>query len=762
MPSFCDAVPAPTAILAATLGAALVSPVAARADTIDEQQGNPAIVVVAPEQDGANPDADPAAPYLVRRSANDRLTEEVADTPRTIVVIPKEVIEDIGATSFRDVVRTTPGVTLGTGEGGNAFGDRVFIRGFEARNDVYIDGLRDPGVTSREIFAVEQIEVIRGPSGSFGGRGTTGGLVSLQSKRPQFGSSWLMAEAGAGTDSFWRGTIDANIALGTDAVVRVNALYHSADTPGRDYVFSERYGAAIAASWRITDTLAVTADYYGLRLDALPDFGHPFDTLTQMPYAVDRNNFYGVVGRDFLENTADIATLRVDFAPIEALSMRALVRYGESRNTYIVGAPGAVCRVQRTSTGACPTTGTAVPESAYTVGAGGQRRDAETGSWSALFDATARLETGPFTHTLILGGEYGNERVDSYSLSVAAFVEDANGNQTSVPPFVWNLLDPVPVLAGVQPVTRNTAIAPTEVQVESMAAYAIDTITLGERWFLTLAGRLDSYTIRLFNPTANGGAGLRLSNDAIFFNSQVSLLYKPTPSLSLYASYATSANPSGEQTDGNGIAYDGLAVQTVNLAPERNRSFEAGVKWELAGGHTLLTAAVFQITKENARENLGGNVYDLVGELRSRGVELGLTGSLTSRLQIFGGYTYTDARIVDSATVANIGRRFANIPQHSGNLLVTYALTGNLQIGAQVYAQDELFGGTLAAGSAHVPGYVRFDAMARWRPTDRTELRLNILNLTDQTYYDAIYRSGSPFAYVAPGRSAMLTASYRL
>ena len=175
-------------LLAGAFGAAFLCVPAQAQDHKD-----PDIIVIG--QRDVNENAEPEAPYKAE-SSDGKFTDKVLDTPKTQTVIPKEVIEDIGANSFREIVRSTPGVTLGTGEGGNAFGDRIFIRGFEARNDVYIDGLRDPGVTSREIFAIEQIEVIKGPSAVFGGRGTTGGLVSLQSKRAQFGNDFVVAEGG--------------------------------------------------------------------------------------------------------------------------------------------------------------------------------------------------------------------------------------------------------------------------------------------------------------------------------------------------------------------------------------------------------------------------------------------------------------------------------------------------------------------------------------------------------------------------------------
>ena len=759
------------ALLGAVLSATLF-PAAVHAEMLDDE-GNAdktPIVVNGQRIEAANPNADPDAPYKVVKSQNDKFTEELRDTPKTIIAIPKEVIEDMGANSFREVVRSTPGVTLGTGEGGNAFGDRIFIRGFEARNDVYIDGLRDPGVTSREIFAVEQIEIIKGPSGSFGGRGTTGGLVSLESKRPQVTDTYTHAEVGVGTENYYRGAADVNIALNDRMAVRVNGMYQNADTPGRDHVTSERFGGAISASWQATDTLSVTADYYLYRMQGVPDFGHPFDIVTQQPYKVNGDNFYGVVGRDFIENGADVGTIRLDFDPIDDLSFRSVTRIGETYNRYLVGTPGAVCRVARTITGACPTGGTSAPptgvgvpvaEDQYTTTAGGQRRFGTNRYLAHVTDATARFDTGGVKHTLVLGGEYSKETVSTLPLLIDAFVEDASGNVISTPTtYVRNLLNPNAVLGYTIPVYGSTANGPTKVSVESLSAYVIDTIKFTPQLWATLGARLDGYALRYQSnglPTAT-----ILRNNVQFANYQASLTYKPSDVMTLYASFATSSNPSGEQLDGNGIAYDGISAQTQNLEPERNQAWEGGIKWETPDGNLLITAAAFQITKDNARENIGGNVYELVGKLRSRGAELGVNGTLFDVLQLFGGYTYTDAKIVESVAVANVGRAFANIPKHSANLLATVKIGDRIEVGGQAHYQSKIYGGTLAAGTAHVPGYVRLDAVARWKPLDWLEARINVNNLTDKRYYDAIYRSGSPFAYVAPGRSAFFTLAVKM
>ena len=252
-----------------------------------------------------------------------------------------------------------------------------------------------------------------------------------------------------------------------------------------------------------------------------------------------------------------------------------------------------------------------------------------------------------------------------------------------------------------------------------------------------------------------------MTSDVDFLNYQASLLYKPAEAVSVYASFATSANPSGEQLDSTSPTYGGV-VGVEDLKPEHNKAYELGAKWEAAGGHLLLTAAAFRIDKTDARENQGNNVYVDVGKLRSQGFELGVSGNLTSRLALFGGYTFLDAKIVASADPTIVGKRFANVPKHSFSLLANYAVTDELTLGAQATYRSKLFGGTLDANENSVPGYWKFDLVGRYRVSKNVELRANVTNLTDKRYYDAIYRSTTPFSYVAPGRQATLSVAVTL
>ncbi len=191
----------------------------------------------------ADPYANPAAPYMGQNLSSQKFSEPIVNTPKSVTVLTKDVLEDKNATSFREVARTTPGVTLGTGEGGSAFGDRFFIRGFDARNDVFVDGIRDPAVNIRENFFTEQIEIVKGPSATIDGRGTTGGALNIVTKQAG-DQDFYKGEGTIGTDNTKRLTIDINKAISDGLDVRLNAMGQTANVAERNYTYDDRWGVA--------------------------------------------------------------------------------------------------------------------------------------------------------------------------------------------------------------------------------------------------------------------------------------------------------------------------------------------------------------------------------------------------------------------------------------------------------------------------------------------------------------------------------------
>jgi catecholate siderophore receptor len=414
------------------------------------------------------------------------------------------------------------------------------------------------------------------------------------------------------------------------------------------------------------------------------------------------------------------------------------------RNSYIASAPENPVLVGDPST--------------WTVRANPKNRNGTAATLANVSQVTGRFETGALRHTLVAGAEIAREEVLNRPY---AFAQSETVGAIIVPaiPIIQPIFDPDPNQAW--PLSRRLSGASSKATVDTMAVYLLDTIAVGERWLFTLGARLDAYDISNRAETA-AGVVTRLVQSGQFLNWNAGVMYKPAPDLSLYAAWATSSNPSGEQIDGNGVSYGGLGAATVNLEPERNRSFEAGAKWTPGEGHLLLSAAAFRIEKTNARVNdpLTAGVQILAGRQRSQGIELGVAGSLTPRWQMFGGYSYIDARVVDSPNPAEVGGRFPNVPQHSASLLSSYEIVTGLQLGGQVFWSGRRYGGQTVAGLASLPPYARFDVMARWQVSRAVELRLNVLNIADAEIHDAIYRSATPFTYVAPGRSALLSGRF--
>jgi len=695
-------------------------------------------IIVTGERQKANPYADPEAPYKVDRSASGKFTEPLADTPKSISILPKEAIKDLGATSFRDIARTQPGVTLGTGEGGNAYGDRIFIRGFDARNDIYVDGVRDPGVGSRETFAVEQIEIVKGPSSTFGGRGTTGGAANLVSKKPT-DSNWGDIEATIGTDNTQRLTLDTNRKLTDDLTMRVNAMGHKSHIAGRDAVYNDRWGAAVALQYKPTDQLTLGADYYHLSTDELPDWGVPYDNAHNRPFDVRRDNFYGIVDRDFRKVFADIYTLNGEYRVSDALKIHGVLRYGQTGNAYVASAPER------------PNTTNANPN-LWTVNANAKRRDAVTGSWAGQLDATWDVQTGIFEHTLVFGVDASKEEVvNRQRASTECATLPCVGASTSP---VQNLLNPNPYRPWA--VNDGGVLSRSDVDVESLGVYAIDTIKMGEKWRATVGVRRDSYKIDFSQITYATGVVARRSNDVDFWNWHLGLVYKPKSNVSLYAAYGSSSNPSGEQLDSTALDYGGLDARTSALDPERNKSYEVGAKWNVFDEHLALTAALFRIEKENARVAINNSTVALVGEQRADGVELTAGGNLTHAWSMFGGVTILNAKTTDSPIAAAVGSKFPNVPKTSYSLTTRYQVTDKAHLGATATYNSKRYGGTTMSLATYIPDYTRVDLFGGYQLTDNIEVSFNVLNLTDETYYDAIYRSATPFTYIAPGRSALL------
>ena len=657
-----------------------------------------------------------------------KYTAPLRDTPQTLTVISHELIEQQGATTLREVLRNVTGISIQAGEGGGGLpGDNLSIRGFAARNDVFVDGVRDFGAYSRDPFNIEQVEVSKGPGSLYGGRGSTGGSLNVSSKTPQL-RSLQSGTLGIGGDNFTRATLDVNQPLEGfgvgGAAVRVNAMWTQADTPGRDAVESQRWGIAPSISFGLDTPTRVTVSYSHLAQDNVPDYGIPWVPATNVPLAeyadqpppVDFDNFYGLTDRDYEETVTGIGTAELEHDFNDAVSFRSLLRYGQSTRDSIITAPRFV------------------GNDSTSLNRQLQSRDLEDTIIAQQNDLTVRFQTGGIAHALVTGVEVARETSENHSRS-----------GPTAP--VTALFNPNPEDAYPGPITRTGAR--TESTADTAALYVSDTVELSERWQLTGGLRWDRFNID-YESVAVDGAVTPFERTDEMVSWRAGVVHKPLPNGSVYAALGTSFNPTAEGNTGLS-----LTDATVRLEPEKSRGYEVGTKWDLFGERLSLNAAAFLTEKTNARTpgiNPGDPATVLEGEQRVSGFELGASGNITDRWSSFFGYTYMESEILESNNAAEVGKEFGNTPDHSLSLWTAYRLPWGMEMGGGVqYVGDRFNNNT---GTRLAPGYWLYDAMAAWRLNGRFALRLNAYNLADERYID---RVGGGHFIPGAGRSFSLT-----
>lgn len=707
-----------------------------------------------------------------------KYTAPLVDTPRSITVISSKTIEQTAATSLQDILRTSPGITFGAGEGGQPLADRPFIRGQASGNNVFVDGIRDSGGQTREVFNLEQVEVIKGPDSVYSGRGSGGGSINLGSKSPK-PTNFIRGSIAGGTDAYVRGTADANHAFGDTAAFRLNLMYTQGNTPGRDSVDFERWGIAPSLAFGLGTDTQVTASYYHLDSEEDPDYGIPLASKRSWaPTATDGrarpadgildvspDAYYGLAARDFLKTRADIATLVINHQINDDVSVRQAVRYSKTLNDYVVSNPGDGGAAQFVA-------------GEWWMKRGTKARYNPATTLAAVTDFTGKFSLGSIQNTFNAGVELSREVNEN-----AGYVIYTTAGSACPTGFTANV-----TTAGVGDCTRLyapnsgdawagiiTRTPSARTVTKTAALYAFDTLALTDKLLVNLGARYDDYSTRGLNVAATSANGIVTGvtytgvaeANWSFFNYQVGLVYKPTASSSLYGSYSTASTPpgiaGGDQSTSGAVGTGNLAK--TQLEPEDTTSYELGAKWNLFNDTLALSGAVFRTERKNAQIQIQPGLYAQVGEAMVQGVELGVSGNLTPKWQVFGGYTYMDSELVRGAyNGVNQGDPLANTPEHSVSLFSTYRVTRKIALGGGAYYVSDSFGGNQGgagggANKVYAPAYTRYDAFASWAVSDRIDLQLNVQNLTNERYI--LHTNGVHHADPAPARQAMLTLNVK-
>jgi catecholate siderophore receptor len=703
--------------------------------------------------------------YKADFAASRKFTAPLVDTPKTVTVVTQEVLEQTNAASLKEALRTVTGITFAMGEGGSPEGDNPVIRGFNAQANTYIDGLRDPSSQSRNMFAIEQIDVVKGADSAFSGGGAVGGSINLTTKSAKL-ANFGEASAGIGTDGYYRTTVDLNRQFSETGALRINLLKEGGDVPGRDSVDYDHLGANVSAAFGLGTPTRVIFGLYHYETDDMPDYGIPYNnpytagTANAVyngdggPLNVDRSNFYGLTSRDFRKTTMDSGTIKFEHDLNDQWTLRNATRISHSLNDYVATNPGDTSGVNLTP-GSITVSGVTVP-SGYLRRSAKSRHSVTDGVINAT-DVNGEFFTGAVKHNIAVGFEVSHLETDSRNYIVSgtslASISDPNASD------VWT-----------GTVVRNNV--GTKYYTTTRGIYLFDTLTFTKQWLLNLGVREDWFSTKADTYSTDGYASgstttaftpASVRSDVSFASYQGGLVFKPRDNGSIYLNYATAANPSGISAgDGSdNLGTSGATLSYADLEPEKIRNLELGTKWNLFGNRLTLTGAVFELDKTNAKVQIDATTYETVGRQETRGFELGFAGALSDRWQVFGGYTYLHSVLAEVGPYASNqvikGKQFPNTPEHSFSLWSTYKPLAKLTVGGGAYYVSKVYGNT--ANTKWVPEYWLFDAMASYQVDRQLTLRLNVTNLFDKTYYDRAYVTH--MVSVGAARQAVLTANYK-
>jgi catecholate siderophore receptor len=717
---------------------------------------------------GLQVDADRGSDYRVDKVSSPKFTQSLLDTTQTIQVIDKELIQQQGATTLTEALRNSPGVgTFFVGENGATnTGDAIYMRGFDTSSSIFVDGVRDTGAVSRDVFNIEQIEVTKGPDGTEYGRTAPTGAVNLVTKQPVLGNG-ISGSVQYGSGQRQRATADWNQAMGNDAAFRLNVMGQDSGVYGRDKVENNRWGVAPSLAFGLGTPTRVYLNYLHVKQNNVPDggvstVGLPGYTapdgrafLANAP-EVDPTNFYGTTS-DFEHNTQDLFTVIVEHDFSDNVALHNTSRWGRTTQNYMLTSFQANATTLLTPNPSDPSTWT-IARSLPTFKH--QNNRIATNQTNLV----AHVGDGGFTQDISAGIELTQEKVDT--LGIAAL------NGTAWP--AANLYHPNPNVGGL---VWGENGARSSGKTNTAAAYFFDTLKFGERWQVNAGVRLDHYKTDFSSLVvcgARGGPacaplpagsvipGVDAKKSDNLKNYKLGVLYKPTANGSVYANFAVSQEPPG----GNTLALSSATNSADNPAfdAQKARTTEVGTKWDLFGEKLLLTAALYRttVTNELVQDPTDLQYYQ-IGKKRVQGVELSAVGKITEDWAVSAGFTTTDAKVQKGTSVTSDGSDdLAYTPKKAFTAWTTYHLPFNLTIGGGARYNGELKRGSDSqVGTPKSTGsYWVFDAMASYPVNRHFDLQLNIYNLFDKDYVAAINKSGFRYTPGTP-RSAMLTANVR-
>ena len=729
--------------------------------------------------------------FKADHASSAKYTEKLVDTAQTLTVLKKELIEQQGATTLTEALRNTPGVgAFFLGENGSTnTGDAIYMRGFDASSSIYVDGVRDIGSISRDTFNIEQIDVLKGPAGTDNGRSSPTGSINLVSKQPQLENAYS-GSATVGSGKQRRATADINTVIDADSgtAFRLNLLDQDSENPGRDFVKAKRWGIAPSLAFGLNSTTRVYLNLFHVKQDNIPDGGVltiglpgwtpppdiaavaatptrpavPAKSFAFMAGAkpVDPKNFYGSV-LDHDNVKADMATVKVEHDFASGAKLVNTTRYGKTKQDYLLTS------FMATNTNLNANVASTNPDNWTMARTNLTTKDQLNEILTNQTTLTADFTTGAFKHTVVSGLELTNEKQVNYTYANFAPAATIGLPATSI----YHPNPNTPISAAQVNLQRNGGRS--EGTTNTQSVYAFDTVKFGEQWIFNGGVRVDHYNTSYNAITVQAvttpqtipvgtlvGSNLETSDNLI--NGKLSALYKPTKDSSVYALVASSKAPPGSANFALSTAASSAA--NPNFDPQVTTNYEVGSKWDLLGQKLSLAGALFrtEVKNEVEQDPVDAKYYQ-TGKKRVQGIELSITGEILPKWLISAGYVHQSTS-VESGKIVTAGgdNQLTYTPKQSFTAWSSYTLPFGLQIGGGARFSDKLARGTDGAVGtpAYADSYWVFDAMASYPINKHIDLRLNVYNLGDKNYVQAINKSGYRYTPGAP-RSGSLTANFK-
>lgn len=632
------------------------------------------------------------------------------DTPQSISVVTRRVISDQGMSGMAEVVRYVPGVTMGQGEGHR---DAPTIRGNSSTADFFLDGMRDDAQYFRDLYNVERVEALKGSNAMIFGRGGGGGVINRVSKEAGWSPTRELTFAGGSFDHR-RATLDLGQGFGAGFAARLNGLYENSGG-FRDGAEVQRRGInpTIALALGLRTTVRAGYEYY--EDDRRIDRGIP--SHQGRPSSADIATFFGNPALSEGDIAVQSANAFIEHASARGVTLRNRTRWADYDKFYQNSYAGSSLNAA----------GTHVSLSAYNQALGRTNLLNQT-------DLTYETRTGSLGHTFLLGAELG--RQESSNTRETGYYHDS----------ATSLLVPFGQPTVTAPITfrQSATDADNETTASVVSVYAQDQVAISSVLEAVVGVRWDRFTIAYRNHRKV--ENLQRTDELI--SPRVGLVLKPVASASLYGTYSVSYLPSA------GDQFASLTATTQTLEPEQFTNYEVGAKWDVRPSLSL-AAAAYRLDRTNTSAPDPNDAALLVqtGSQRTRGIELGASGSLTEKLQIVGGAAWQEAEIVSATTAAKAGAKVALVPERTLSLWTRYQLLSPLGIGIGIIDQSDMF--AAIDNSVTLPGFTRVDGALFVRVGPGLSAQLNVENLFDERYYPTSHGNNN----IMPGASRSLRIS---